>query len=97
MEFDEKKPDVIVAMLSDLAERVAFDKTVTCSGGVEIWLNSLLYQVKDQIKSIIATMGVWLKDPEFDFIKNFPSVCGQVRMPFKKKVFIIIINKLKLF
>lgn len=78
VEFDEKKPDVILAMLSDLGERVGFEKPVTCSGGVEIWLNSLLFMVRDTIKTIIGQMATNLKEPDFDFVKNFALTCGQV-------------------
>lgn len=55
-----------------------FEKTVTCTGGVEIWLNSLLFQVRDTIKNVIAQMGAALKDPEYDFMKGFVNFCGQV-------------------
>lgn len=79
MEFDDKKNDTIIAMSSDLGEKVSFEKHVYCVGGVEFWLNSLLTIVKDTVKTVIATQAQCLTDPEYDFIKGFGTFCGQVK------------------
>lgn len=71
--------DQINAMMSNLGEKIPFEKPVMCTGGVEIWLNSLLMAVKDTVKNVIAAMAQCLVDPEYDFIKGFVSFCGQVR------------------
>lgn len=78
MEFDERKTDTIIAMLSDLGEKVLFEKTVHCVGGVEFWLNSLLNIVKETVRNVIAAQAQCLVDPEYDFIKGFITFCGQV-------------------
>ncbi|XP_044272703.1 dynein axonemal heavy chain 8 [Tribolium madens] len=75
--FDPKKPDYIVAMLSDLGESVNFEKPVQCVGGVEIWLNSLLEMVRETVKSVIASQAQLLNDPDYDFIQGFIPFCAQ--------------------
>lgn len=65
-------------MLSDLGEKVAFEKTVQCTGGVEFWLNTLLSVVKETVRNVIATQAQCLVDPDYDFIKGFTAFCGQV-------------------
>lgn len=66
-------------MNSDLGENVPFEKPVHCSGGVEIWLNSLLQTVKDTVKNVIAAMAQCLVDPDYNFIAGFVHFCGQVK------------------
>lgn len=68
---------MILAMMSDLGEKVYFEKPVQCTGGVEIWLNNLLIMVRETTKNIIAAMAQSLKDPSYDFISNFQLVPGQ--------------------
>lgn len=65
-------------MASDLDERILLEKPVHATGGVEIWLNDLLSQVRETIKGLIGLMATKLKDADYDFIKNFPKMCGQV-------------------
>ncbi|XP_017775151.1 PREDICTED: dynein heavy chain 8, axonemal [Nicrophorus vespilloides] len=77
VKFDKKKSDMILGMSSNLDERVSFEKPVVCTGGVEIWLNSLLSTVKDTVKNVIAMQSQCFKDPEYDFIKGFVLTCGQ--------------------
>lgn len=78
MDFDEKNPDQIIRMKSDLGERIPFEKAVVCVGGVEFWLNSLLSAVKETVKNVIAAQCQSLYDPEYDFIAGFVNNCGQV-------------------
>lgn len=77
MEFDEKKPDHIVAMLSDLGEKVMFEKPVHCVGGVEFWLNSLLTVVIDTVRNVLAVQAQCFVDPDYDFVAGFINYCGQ--------------------
>ncbi|XP_072395911.1 dynein axonemal heavy chain 8 [Diabrotica undecimpunctata] len=77
VDFDEKKSDEIVAMNSDLGEKILFEKTVTCQGGVEIWLNHLLNAIRDTVKNVCATQAQCFNDPEYDFISGFVHFCGQ--------------------
>lgn len=79
VDFDEQNPDQIVAMNSDLGEKIVFEKSVACAGGVEIWLNTLLSMVRDTVRNIIAAQCQALADPEYDFITGFVQSCGQVR------------------
>lgn len=65
-------------MLSDLGEKVPFEKTVQATGGVEIWLNNLLSSVRETVKNMIAQMAQALKDPEYNFIVGFQTFSGQV-------------------
>lgn len=80
MDFDEKHSEQITAMNSDLGEKIQFDKNVSCTGGVEFWLNTLLDTVKDTVKNVIAVQAQALVDPEYDFITNFQAYCGQVQI-----------------
>lgn len=68
-------------MNAKLGERIPFEKSVQCTGGVEFWLNTLLQSVRDTVKSVLAQMAQSLVDPEYDFIGGFQSFCGQV-IPF---------------
>ncbi|KAJ8960345.1 hypothetical protein NQ317_010570, partial [Molorchus minor] len=77
VDFDEKKTDLIVAMCSDKGRRIAFEKGVQCSGGVELWLNNLLQTVRSTIKNVIALQSQCFVDPEYDFIAGFVHTCGQ--------------------
>ncbi|KAG5868053.1 hypothetical protein JTB14_022256 [Gonioctena quinquepunctata] len=77
VDFDEKKTDTIVAMNSDLGEKVPFEKGVQCTGGVEFWLNALLQTVRYTVKNIIAAQAQCLVDPDYDFISGFVNFCGQ--------------------
>ena len=79
VQFDETETDHIVSMKSDLGELIPFEKHVVCTGGVEIWLNTLLNTVRDTVKNVIAAMAQALQEPDYDFIKNFVNFCGQVR------------------
>lgn len=66
-------------MNSDLGEKIVFEKSVVCTGGVEIWLNTLLSMVRDTVRNVIALQCQALVDPEYDFIIGFVQSCGQVR------------------
>lgn len=65
-------------MKSDLGEVVQFERTVSATGSVELWLNSLLTMVKETVKTVLASMAQNVVDPEYDFIKGFLGYCGQV-------------------
>lgn len=80
VEFDEKKTDTIIAMISTLGERIAFEKTVQCVGGVELWLNGLLNAVRETVKNIIANQAQCFVDPEYDFVKGFVAYPGQAAL-----------------
>ncbi|XP_076264862.1 dynein heavy chain 8, axonemal kl-3 [Rhynchophorus ferrugineus] len=77
VDFDEKKTDTIIAMKSNLGEKVLFEKPVVCQGGVEFWLNSLLSMVRETVKGVIAAQAQCLVDPDYDFIAGFVTFCGQ--------------------
>lgn len=78
VEFDEKDPELIVAMKAVVGEKIPFEKSVKCAGGVEVWLNVLLAQVKQTVSGIIAAQAQCLTDPDYDFLKGFTSFPGQV-------------------
>lgn len=78
MDFDEKQTDAITAMNSSIGEKVAFEKSVVCTGGVEFWLNNLLATVRDTVKGVIAAQAQCFVDPDYDFIVGFVAFCGQV-------------------
>ncbi|CAG9764101.1 unnamed protein product [Ceutorhynchus assimilis] len=77
VDFDEKHTDTITAMNSNLGEKVVFEKSVVCAGGVEFWLNNLLATVRDTVKGVIAAQAQCFVDPEYDFITGFVAFCGQ--------------------
>lgn len=64
-------------MLSDLGEKVTFEKPVQAAGGVEFWLNILLNTVKDTVRNVVAVQAQCLMDPDYDFIAGFTKFCGQ--------------------
>lgn len=92
MDFDEKFPDCITAMNSDLGEHVPFEKSVQCAGGVEFWLNTLLQTVRDTVKNVVANMAQCLVDPEYDFIAGFVHFCGQVTKFIRSKILFFFVN-----
>ncbi|KAK4886462.1 hypothetical protein RN001_002733 [Aquatica leii] len=75
--FDENKHDDALAMMSDLGEIVPFDKSVNCTGGVEIWVNKLLETVRSTVRNVIAVQSQCFVDPNYNFIEGFVSSCGQ--------------------
>ncbi|XP_019756852.1 dynein axonemal heavy chain 8 [Dendroctonus ponderosae] len=77
VDFDEKQTDAITAMNSSLGEKVLFEKSVVCTGGVEFWLNNLLATVRDTVKGVIAAQAQCFVDPDYDFIAGFVTFCGQ--------------------
>ncbi|XP_030752815.1 dynein heavy chain 8, axonemal [Sitophilus oryzae] len=80
VDFDEKKIDTIVCMNSNLGEKVVFEKPVVCQGGVEFWLNSLLFMVRETVKGVIAAQAQCLVDPDYDFITGMTAYCGQAAL-----------------
>jgi dynein heavy chain, axonemal len=74
VEFDG---DTIVAICSANGESVPLEKPVVCNGGVENWLGRLLASMQESIKGVLALMAQQLADPEFDFLVEFPTFCGQ--------------------
>ncbi|XP_047526251.1 dynein axonemal heavy chain 8 [Pieris napi] len=82
VDFDDK--DRIVAMNSDNGENIPLDRPVSCIGGVEIWLNTLLDTMKDTVRNIIANIAQAMAgDPEFEFLSgfwNFPGQAGLLGM-----------------
>lgn len=79
VEFDQERPDKIVALLSANGERISLepDKQVICTGGVEIWLGRLLNSMQESIKGILAQMAQSLSDADFEFISGFQTFPGQ--------------------
>ncbi|XP_050311595.1 dynein axonemal heavy chain 8 [Anthonomus grandis grandis] len=77
VDFDEKHTDTIVAMNSNLGEKVLFERGVVCQGGVEFWLNNLLSTVRETVKNVIAAQAQCFVDPDYDFISGFVTFCGQ--------------------
>ncbi|XP_025829635.1 dynein heavy chain 8, axonemal [Agrilus planipennis] len=77
VEFHPEIYEDVIAMKSDLGEKVPLEKSVHCVGGVEIWVTSLLNVVRDTVKTVIAGMCQCFVDPEYDFIKGFVNYCGQ--------------------
>ena len=77
VEFDAKYPNRIIGMISSNNEKVPLERHVECKLGVEYWLGSLLAEMQDTIKGILTNMAQSLKDPEFEFIKEFATFCGQ--------------------
>jgi dynein heavy chain, axonemal len=57
--------------------QVPLEKPVVCIGGVENWLGRLLAGMQESIKSVLALMAQKLSDPEFDFLNDFQTFCGQ--------------------
>ncbi|KOB76400.1 Uncharacterized protein OBRU01_03864 [Operophtera brumata] len=75
--FDDK--DRIIAINSDNGETIPLDKIVSCMGGVELWLNSLLDSMKDAVRNIIALISqAMASDPEFEFLVAFWHFPGQI-------------------
>ncbi|KAI8124809.1 axonemal, Dynein heavy chain 8 [Lucilia cuprina] len=77
VDFQEKTNDVIVNLNSANHEKIVLENPVQCVGSVEIWLNRLLKEMQDTMRTILAGMAVSLNDPEFNFAEEFPSFCGQ--------------------
>ncbi|XP_045484350.1 dynein axonemal heavy chain 8 [Pieris rapae] len=76
VDFDDK--DRIVGMNSDNGENIPLDRPVSCIGGVEIWLNTLLDTMKDTVRNIIANIAQAMAgDPEFEFLSGFWHFPGQ--------------------
>ncbi|XP_072937033.1 dynein axonemal heavy chain 8 [Epargyreus clarus] len=76
VDFDDKER--IVNMNSDNGETIPLERPVTCIGGVEIWLNSLLDAMKDTVRNIIASISQTMAgDPEFEFLTGFWHFPGQ--------------------
>lgn len=78
VDFAEGFSDVIVAMNSANGENVQLESTVKCSGGVEIWMGSLLKGMQQTVSSVLAQICGELSNPDFDFIRDFQEYCGQV-------------------
>lgn len=58
--------------------QVSLVNPVICIGGVENWLTALLASMRESIKGILAGISASiLTDPEFEFVKQFPTFCGQ--------------------
>uniref|UniRef100_A0A1A9WR67 AAA+ ATPase domain-containing protein n=1 Tax=Glossina brevipalpis TaxID=37001 RepID=A0A1A9WR67_9MUSC len=77
VDFQEKTNDVITIMNSANNEKVPLENAVQCSGSVELWLNRLLKEMQDTMRTVLAGMATSLNDPEFNFAEEFPSFCGQ--------------------
>lgn len=58
-------------------EKVPLENALQCVGGVEVWLNRLLKEMQDTMRTVLAGMAVSLNDPDFNFAEDFPSFCGQ--------------------
>ncbi|XP_037951167.1 dynein heavy chain 8, axonemal [Teleopsis dalmanni] len=77
VDFQEKTNDVIIALNSMNHEKVPLENAVQCTGSVEIWLGRLLKEMQDTMRTTLAGMAANLNDPDFNFVEEFPSFCGQ--------------------
>ncbi|XP_035785030.1 dynein heavy chain 8, axonemal-like [Anopheles albimanus] len=77
VEFDPRTVGRIVGLCSANGERVELVNAVSCTGGVELWLGTLLGEMQDTMRTILATMAQLLTTPEFNFITGFQAFCGQ--------------------
>ncbi|KAK9893078.1 hypothetical protein WA026_023570 [Henosepilachna vigintioctopunctata] len=77
VDFDEKRPELIITMNSDLGEKITLEKPVQCVGAVELWLNDMLNSVRETVKAVIAAQAQCLSDPEYNFVEGFQLFCGQ--------------------
>nr|XP_037867096.1 dynein heavy chain 8, axonemal isoform X3 [Bombyx mori] len=76
VDFDDKER--IINMNSDNGETIPLERPVVCTGGVEIWLNTLLDTMKDTVRNIIANISQTMSgDPEFEFLVGFWFFPGQ--------------------
>ncbi|XP_052742928.1 dynein axonemal heavy chain 8 [Bicyclus anynana] len=79
VDFDDK--DRIINMNSNNGETIPLERAVSCIGGVEIWLNTLLDTMKDTVKNIIASISQAMSsDPEFEFLVSFWHFPGQASL-----------------
>lgn len=79
VDFQEKTIDKIVALNSANGEKVYLDNVVSCSGGVENWLNKLLFEMQSSIQSILGVMAMSLYSPDLNFTEDFQEYSGQVQ------------------
>ena len=79
-EFDEKKPDTIIAMCSANGERVLLVNPVKCFGGVEVWIGKLLESVQDTIRIILSSLAQEFSSPKFDYKEQLDTLCGQATL-----------------
>ena len=80
VEFDKNNTDEIISIISDNKEMVMLEKPVKCIGGVEIWMGKLLKMMQESIKGIMAQIANSLWDSDFDFVRDFPTFCGQAAL-----------------
>jgi len=78
-EFSDKEYDKIVAILSRESERIPLDQPVIATGGVEVWLNSLLMMQRQSLNTVICNGAAFLSDPAFDLITMVETFPAQVR------------------
>ncbi|XP_067008020.2 dynein axonemal heavy chain 8 [Anabrus simplex] len=77
--FHPKEYDLITAVESRENERIALEKEVVCTGGVEVWLGSLLKMQQQSLAAVITEVAIYIKDPNFDvleMIRRFPAQVG---------------------
>lgn len=80
VEFDEKKPDMVLAMLSSNGERVPLLEPVKCSGNVEVWIGRLMEMVLETVRTILATLGMQISEPKFNWKYQLEVLCGQAQL-----------------
>ncbi|XP_046493196.1 dynein axonemal heavy chain 8 [Neodiprion pinetum] len=78
LEFHEKEYEKIVAILSRENEKVILEKEVTCTGGVENWLNSLLKMHQQSVGSVIAQGLQLLNNPDIEILQLIDNSVLQV-------------------
>ncbi|XP_076166225.1 dynein heavy chain 8, axonemal kl-3 [Ptiloglossa arizonensis] len=66
LDFSEKEYETIVAMYSREGEKVVFEKEVICTGGVEIWLNTLLIMHQQSVGNVISQGLQTISTEEFN-------------------------------
>lgn len=79
LDFSEKEYEKILAMHSREDEQIMLEKEVTCTGGVENWLNTLL-KVHQQSVGIVISLGLQsFITPDFDIMSLIENSVLQVR------------------
>lgn len=80
VEFDDKKAENITSICAAENEVITLSKPIACRRSVEHWLNELLDTMKDTIGDLISQMWWMSKEVEFNYVRDFPTFCGQISL-----------------
>jgi dynein heavy chain len=80
VEFDETRPNIIVAMKSANGESIPLVTPVKCSGLVEAWIGKLLEAVLETMKTILSSLGQTISDAKFDYKTQLSTLCAQAQL-----------------